>query len=333
MSDELVFTVEGAKARPAIEISLAEAGLTERSHLQEWVLAHPEILGADVMIVTFEFDRWRSHSGQEERDRLDVLGLDASGRLVVAELKRNRAPETIEMQAIKYAAMASRFTVEILASQHARFLTSRGNPTSEEEAHDLLSAHAQFDLSVELLRRPRIVLVAADYPQTVTATAVWLTEMGLNLTLVKFLAYRTANETIVTVSQLYPVADVEEFTVAPFKTGVRPPQAEYPKIDWSLADYRKLSGMANATTLAALKLCSSVPGQFVSLREIEQEAGRTLAEARADLAGLTMITKRRFGRGNWPMEAQWAAGEEKCYYYRMSEDCAQQWIESELNMT
>ncbi len=33
-------------------------GLRERADLQEWVIAHPEILDPDVLIVTFEFDRW-----------------------------------------------------------------------------------------------------------------------------------------------------------------------------------------------------------------------------------------------------------------------------------
>lgn len=45
--DELVFSVEGTIATPAVPITLTEAGLREREHLQEWVLAHPELLGAD----------------------------------------------------------------------------------------------------------------------------------------------------------------------------------------------------------------------------------------------------------------------------------------------
>src|SRR6266511_4015222 len=120
--DELVFAVNGNKAIPAKPISLADAGLRERADLQEWVLAHPTILGPDVLPVAFEFDRWRSASGERERDRLDILGLGTDGRLVVVELKRDRAPEPVEMQAIKYAAMASRFTPDMLASQHARFM-------------------------------------------------------------------------------------------------------------------------------------------------------------------------------------------------------------------
>lgn len=95
MGDELVFTVKGSKAKPAT-ISLAEAGLTERSHLQEWVLAHPQIFGPDVIIVTFEFDRWKTYTGHPEKDRLDVLGMDRSGRLVVTELKRDRVPGSVD---------------------------------------------------------------------------------------------------------------------------------------------------------------------------------------------------------------------------------------------
>jgi RecB family endonuclease NucS len=96
-------------------VTLATAGLRERTDLQEWVRAHPEILGPGVRIVTYEFDRWVSGSGSHG-DRLDLLGLAEDGRLVLAELKRDGAPDTVEMQAIKYAAYASRFGVETLAA-------------------------------------------------------------------------------------------------------------------------------------------------------------------------------------------------------------------------
>ena len=65
MADELVFSVDGVEARPAAPITLAEAGFTERAHLQEWVLAHPEIIGDGILVVTSEFDAWRSSSGAE----------------------------------------------------------------------------------------------------------------------------------------------------------------------------------------------------------------------------------------------------------------------------
>jgi hypothetical protein len=91
----------GATATAAKPISLAEAGFKEREHLQEWVIANPEVLGADVKIVAFEYGRWSGSGGTVERDRIDVLGLDCEGRLV--ELKRDKAPDTADMQALKCA--------------------------------------------------------------------------------------------------------------------------------------------------------------------------------------------------------------------------------------
>jgi hypothetical protein len=127
------------------------------------------------------------------------------------------------MQAIKYAAMVSRFTTEALAEHHARFCTARGKETSTDEALSDLQAHAP-DLSNKTLRQPRIVLLAREYPMAVTASAVWLSEVGLDITLVQFKAYEATapddhggsnTQVLISVSQLYPVRDVEEFMVRP----------------------------------------------------------------------------------------------------------------------
>lgn len=221
MSGERVFSVAGSTATPAVPISLAEAGLKERADLQEWVLAHPEIMGPDVMVIGLEFDRWQAASGQRPLDRLDVLGLDSGGRLVVAELKRDRAPDTVEMQALKYAAMCSRFAEEDVVAVHRAF-RARSGDGDEESARAAIAAHAG-DLDPELLRRPRIVLVAGAFPPVVTATAVWLTEMGLDLVLQRVQAYRLhgAGEIVISVSQLFPIPDIEEFTVSPHRADVQ----------------------------------------------------------------------------------------------------------------
>lgn len=216
MSSERVYTVKDGDAVPLTPVNLAEAGLRERDDLQEWVISRPEILGPDVLIVAFEFDRWQDSRGERQRDRLDILGLDSGGRLVLAELKRDTAPDTVEMQAIKYAAMASRFTGDDLIRYHARFLTQRGGQSvTQDESRERLLDHAG-ELDPENLRRPRIVLVAGAFKPTTSATAVWLSEMGLDISLQRVQAYRIGTgDVIVTVSQLFPVPDVEDFTISP----------------------------------------------------------------------------------------------------------------------
>ncbi len=279
---ERVFTVTGSTAAPAQPVTLAEAGLKERSDLQEWVLAHPEIIGDDVVVVTFEFDRWQAFGGGRERDRLDVLGLGADGRLVVAELKRGRAPDTVEMQAIKYAAMASRFTEDTLVEQHARFLARSGTSVDSDTARQRLIEHAS-DLDPEQLRRPRIVLVAGSFPPVVTSTVVWLSEMGLDLTLQRVQAYRVFDDqTVVTVSQLFPVPDVEEFTVSPQRQQIQ------------AAEERRRTTREKSTVLRLISAGSIPDGTLLSLRPTTE----VTPEVRATIEAWVNQDPQR-GRARW----------------------------------
>jgi hypothetical protein len=170
---ELVFTAHPGRADLARPVTLAEAGLKERADLQEWIRAHPQVLGSGVRIVTSEFDRWMS-SGGVHADRLDLLGLAEDGRLVLAELKRDAAPDTVEMQAIKYAAFASRFGSATLAAWHGEYLRRTVDASvTDEDSLARLEEHCG-GLDPDLLESPRIVLVAGSFPEPVTASVVWL---------------------------------------------------------------------------------------------------------------------------------------------------------------
>ncbi|MBT8225895.1 MAG: DUF91 domain-containing protein [Dactylosporangium sp.] len=211
MAEELLFTVDGANAVAAERILLEKSGLLERQHLQQWVIDHPELIGDGVKVVTFEYGRWISASGPAA-DRLDVLGLDRTGRLVVVELKRDRAPDTVTMQAINYAAMASRFSLDLLAEVHAVHL---GGSTTKDQALAQLMEWAEA-VTDETLCPPRIVLMAADFGPAVTNTALFLYEAGIDIRLVRYQLYRTAaGEKVLSVAQLLPVPDAEDYMIRP----------------------------------------------------------------------------------------------------------------------
>lgn len=267
MSGERVYSVLGSTAVPARAVTLAEAGLRERSDLQEWVIAHPEILGPGVLVVSVEFDRWRAASGERERDRLDVLGLGEDGRLVVAELKRDKAPDTVEMQAVKYAALVSRFTGQTLVEHFQRFMDMAGTPLDEATARERLCAHVGGDLDDELLRSPRIVLVAGSFPPVVTSTVVWLTEMGLDISIQQVQAYRVhGDHLVVTVSQLFPVPDVEEFTVSPQRAEARTREdARRGRREKSSVVRLVESGVVPDGTLVRLQLSTTVSPEIRAL--------------------------------------------------------------------
>jgi hypothetical protein len=244
MSGELLFTVSDGNAIPAIPVTFADAGLREREHLQEWVLAHPRILGEDLRIVSFEFDRWLAGSGEPTHDRLDVLALDRSGRLVVAELKRDRAPGTVSMQALNYAAMVSRFSLDTLAEVYA---AHRGSAQlSSEQALAELREWAP-ELSDETLGPPRMVLVAADFGPQVTNTSLFLYENGIDIRLVRVQLYRTGGgELVLTTSQLLPVPTAETFMIRPrsappAQAAARDARARRASIPQRLVDHKVFS--------------------------------------------------------------------------------------------
>jgi alkylated DNA nucleotide flippase Atl1 len=226
--DELLYTVAGAAAVRATPVTLAEVGLREREHLQEWVLAHPEMLGGSLLVITSECDRWASVRGRE-RDRLDVLALDPDGHLVVVELKRDEAPETVELQALKYAAFCSRFTAESLVEEFRSWRARNGEDLDVEAAVARLEGHLAEDvggLAGAPLSTPRIVLLAGGFTPATTAVAVWLRQMGVDITLRAVRAYATEAGPVVSVSAVYPTPSVEEFTVSPLLAGRKREEAD-----------------------------------------------------------------------------------------------------------
>ncbi|WP_327381900.1 MULTISPECIES: DNA-binding protein [unclassified Streptomyces] len=210
-----LFTLDGSSATPVSPTTLAAEELLERQHLQEWVIAHPQVLGESVLVITSEFDRWADTDGVPARDRLDVLGLDATGRLVVVEKKRGTADRDVHLQAITYAALVSRFDLDTLAQAHRDFLKGRGEVVEVEVCRQRLLDHVDGEWSPELLQRPRQVIIAGGFPKQVTHTVVWLSEMNLDIDLIQMGLWKVKDQLVASFTKVYPTPEVEEFTLAP----------------------------------------------------------------------------------------------------------------------
>lgn len=222
MKYEQVFTVREGHASPLTRISLAEAGFLERQDLERWLIQNPSILGDDVLIVTSEFDRWSNSAGDPKKDRLDVLGIDGGGRLVVVELKRDLASSDVDLQALKYAALVSRFTTDTLVDAYRRFHEKLHDQSiSTEQARARLESHVEEPLDPEVWAQPRVVLIANNFPETVTNTVVWLSEAGIDIRLIRYQLYTTSGDPLLVAAQLYPVPDTEDFLLRPRREEVQ----------------------------------------------------------------------------------------------------------------
>lgn len=213
--DQLL-VVNGTSATSATETSLHQHNLLERRHLQEWVIANPRVLGDDVLVITSEFGSWAADAdGAPAHDRLDILAIDGTGRLVVVELKRGMATRDVHLQAITYAALVSRFTLDTLAHAHRDFLRRRGTEVDLDGARSRMLDHVGDELDPALLRRPRMVLIAGAFPKQVTHSVVWLAEMNLEIDLVEVSVWQVGEQLVAGFSRIYPIPEVDAFTLAP----------------------------------------------------------------------------------------------------------------------
>ncbi len=248
---------------------------------------------------------------------------------MVAELKRDMAPDSVSAQTITYAALVSRFTPDDVVDEYVRTIEKRSKQALDrEQAAERLQGHCSNQMTADTLVKPRLVLVASDFPSRVKATAVWLGEMGVSVTLVQVQAYRLASgEIVVTASQLFPLPDMEEFTVRPRRatdSGADPAGGPVqPHIDWTVDDLRTLAGKASETVRTALDNCVAHPGTPVPIATVIELSGRTAGQVNGDLAALTMLVKRRFGRRNWPFS--WVPGSDGGSAYVMTASEAQRW--------
>jgi hypothetical protein len=103
---------------------------------------------------------------------------------------------------------------------------------------------------------------------------------------------------------------------------------EFPQREWSREDVQVLKRDArNPTIRAIFDMSVDRRGKPVSIREVERYTGRTYEQVRGDLAGLTQTCKRKFGRSNWPFNAEWAADGKQQFSYRVPTDVVQWWRE------
>lgn len=162
---------------------LADLGILEPIHLERWIIDHPEVLGDHVKIVTTQYDKWSSDSGDLARERLDILGLDSSGQLVVVEIKRG-TDSRIHLQAITYAALVAGFSKDTLADAHAAYL-NRGatEQVSIAEALEQLEDHIDGTWDNDILTVPKIILLAEDFTAQTYTTVAWLSDLAPNLTI------------------------------------------------------------------------------------------------------------------------------------------------------
>ena len=190
------------------EVDFAQLGFQERHDIQEWVAANPGILGEDLLIIGKEFSGF-----DRTNERLDLLAVDADGKLVVIELKRDDSGADAHWQAIKYASYLHRVDADRIIEMLAGYAE-----VSKADATNKLLQHLNADDLNGLNNDQRIILASHRFAPEVTSAALWLNEKapGDNLiTCIQLTPYRDAKtgSLYVQANTIIPVPGAEAYMI------------------------------------------------------------------------------------------------------------------------
>ena len=199
--------------------SFGEEGVLEKADLQRILRDQPEVLEEGLLIISEEFGNW-----QDSNRRIDLLGLDVEGRLVVVELKRGETGDHMDLQAIRYAAMVANMTFQQTVDTYQAYLEKRANepggvPVEEDAAETRVREHlgiTEPDNQAIHTEKPRIILASENFGKELTTCVMWLNDSwlrdaGLEIKCIRLQPHRNGDEILVETSVVVPLPEASEY--------------------------------------------------------------------------------------------------------------------------
>lgn len=198
-----IFQVLNDKLSPFAPTSFSEAGFKERSDLQRLLKNQIEIIAPDTLVIAEEYGSW-----EDSRRRIDLLGLDRHGDVVVIELKRTDDGGHMDLQALRYAAMVSNLTFDEAAEAYQQYLGDDGD--ARQRILDFLDWEEPDD--DKFAQAVRIVLASAEFSRELTTSVLWLNKW-LDIRCVRLRPYKDGGRLLIDVQQVIPLPEVEQYQV------------------------------------------------------------------------------------------------------------------------
>lgn len=192
------------------ETTLEQEGYSE-DDLREWILSEPTgLLNEEVMIIGREV----TVSGF--RDRIDLLGIDPEGNVVIIELKRGAMKGSDDFQGLKYAAYASQWGYDDLREQFNKFIDTRWGESLYGEDAEFSEELAEFcneDYAVN--KDQRIMFVGESIRARLKIVTRWLSERDIDVSITKVTVLKSDGDLYLDSEQKVPVPESESQEVRP----------------------------------------------------------------------------------------------------------------------
>lgn len=197
------------------ETTFSTEKLMEPQNIETWIRKNPSILTEneeeDITII-----------GEQKTSltmkRLDLLGVDTFGNIVIVELKRDLAEEMTEYQAITYASSFIHTTFDEACKIYAEYLEKNKTELdisetvnfSEKADENLRSRCVSINIPDEFNKNQRIILVAGEFSENLLSAVTWLILKGIKIECVKLELYNHNGELFVYPKKILPTPDISE---------------------------------------------------------------------------------------------------------------------------
>ena len=200
------------------ETAFSAEGLMEPQNIETWIRRNPSILSEgdeeELIIIS-------NQKASLTKKRLDLLGVDKFGNIVIIELKRDLAEKMTEFQVITYASSfvnttfgeACKIYAEYLEKNKVELGLSETTNFSKEAESTLGNFCASINIPEDFNRNQRIILVAGDFSQDLLSAVTWLILRGIKVECIKLILYKDNNELFVQPIRILPTPDISENVV------------------------------------------------------------------------------------------------------------------------
>jgi len=196
-----IFEITGDGAVKLEPAGPSAYGPAERADLQRLLRSQIDIVAPDVLVVGEDVG-----DGDDAARRIDLLGVDKRGSLVIVDLERPEDRGQLELQAVRHAAALSAMTFDEITDVFSRHLEALG---IEDSARDLLLAFLDRESpdGERVGRDVRIVLAAAEFSREVMRSVLWLNGRGIDIRCVRLRPYSGGTRQFLDVQQIVPLPE------------------------------------------------------------------------------------------------------------------------------
>ncbi|MCK5833068.1 hypothetical protein KAH81_05280 [bacterium] len=151
-----------------VETTLQSEKRTEPYDFEPWILSNPAILGTDIAII--------GNQVTSKAGKIDILGIDSSGNIVIVELKRGELYRDVFAQAVDYASDVSKWTVDKLSE----VCLEKSDKTLDELFSDCFPNIELENININSTQR--IIIVGFSIESSLERMIEWMSdEFGVNI--------------------------------------------------------------------------------------------------------------------------------------------------------